>query len=254
LPPGTEADDVIRAMIFDLDGTLVQTEKLKAVSYARAAAELKPEVKVADIVRAYQEVVGLSRENVAVFLTKRFGLEGPERRRMSEFGVSEPWQVLVSIRMKFYARMTADASLIRRNRWPHTIALLKEARRSACKTGLASMSYRDEVRRILGILHLARAFDAVAARDDVRKGKPDPEIYLLISNELGVPPVDCLVIEDSANGVRSALAAGMACVAVATAFTIEGLREAKVLDARWIVEDHARVSQVVRERLAASRG
>ena len=54
-----------------------------------------------------------------------------------------------------------------------------------------------QVRRVLQILQLTDAFDFVASRDDVERGKPDPEIYLLVANELGVSPRSCLVIEDS---------------------------------------------------------
>ena len=56
---------MIRAMIFDLDGTLVQTEKLKALSYARAAVALRPELKEADVIETFKDVVGSPRHEVA---------------------------------------------------------------------------------------------------------------------------------------------------------------------------------------------
>lgn len=66
---------MIRAMIFDLDGTLVQTEKLKALSYARAAVKLCPhELNEEEVVEAFKEVVGLSRREVASALVEKFGL------------------------------------------------------------------------------------------------------------------------------------------------------------------------------------
>jgi beta-phosphoglucomutase-like phosphatase (HAD superfamily) len=61
--------------------------------------------------------------------------------------------------------------------------------------------------------------DVVVARDDVRRVKPDPELFLLAAARLGVSPGDCLVFEDSPNGMRAALAAGMRCVAVPNALT-----------------------------------
>lgn len=67
---------MIRAMVFDLDGTLVQTERLKAASYARAAAELCGEaIGEEDVIEAFKDVLGRSPREVAVALTERFGLE-----------------------------------------------------------------------------------------------------------------------------------------------------------------------------------
>jgi beta-phosphoglucomutase-like phosphatase (HAD superfamily) len=59
----------------------------------------------------------------------------------------------------------------------------------------------------------------VVGRDDVRKVKPDPELFRLAASRLGVPPPACVVFEDSPNGMRAALAAGMRCVAVPNALT-----------------------------------
>ena len=106
-----------------------------------------------------------------------------------------------------------------------------------------------DVLRILSILHLTKAFDFIAGRDAVANGKPDPEIYLLVAGKLGVPPAECLVIEDSATGVAAALAAGMRCIAVDTPFTGKGLHAARLLDERWIVSEPARLPSVLREML-----
>ena len=67
--------------------------------------------------------------------------------------------------------------------------------------------------------------------------KPDPEVYLLISGKLDVPPNECLAIEDSPPGVQAALAAGVWCIAVTTDFTREAIHESKLLDEKWIVDD-----------------
>jgi len=89
---------MIRAMIFDLDGTLVQTEQLKALSYARAAVELCPdEIRENDVIEAFKDVVGLSRREVASTLVERFHLTGKAQKRMTEFGVDTPWQANVQV-------------------------------------------------------------------------------------------------------------------------------------------------------------
>jgi HAD superfamily hydrolase (TIGR01549 family) len=242
---------VIRAVIFDLDGTLVQTEKLKAISYARAAVQLRPrDVSEAEVIEAFKDVVGLSRREVAVALVERFGLEEAARSRMAEFRVSAPWQAFVQVRLQIYEDMLADPQVLRANRWPHNVALLQEARRSGCKIGLATMSLCRQARRVLEVLDLTEAFDFVASRDDVEHGKPNPEIYLLVAEELRVQPAECLVIEDSPTGVRAALAAGMGVVAVSSPFTHRRLHKSGLLPPKHIVDDPGTLPDTVAHVIA----
>ena len=233
-------------MIFDLDGTLVQTERLKALSYASAMTELcSYEVDETEIIEVFKEVVGLSRREVATDLLKRFEAESAASQHMDEFGVSTPWQAYVQMRMRYYEDMLADPDVLRNNQWPHNMTLLEEARRAQCKVGLATMSHCPQVQRVLQVLNLSEAFNFIASRDDVENGKPDPEIYLLVSKELEVPPEECLVIEDSPTGVRAALAAGMWCIAVTTSFTRQSMHIQQILDKKWVVDDPTALPAVV---------
>jgi len=237
---------MIRAMIFDLDGTLVQTEKLKALSYAKAVVDLCPEeIQEADVIEAFKEVVGLPRKEVAVRLIERFNLNETVRGRMNEFGVDTPWQAFVQVRLRYYEELLADPNVLRNNQWSHNMALLQEARNANCQIGLATMSHCAQVQRVLNILDLENAFDFVATRDDVENGKPDPEVYKLVAAELAVPVGECLVIEDSPSGVKAALAAGMWVIAVTTPFTREALHKNRLLDERWIVDDPSTLPRVL---------
>jgi HAD superfamily hydrolase (TIGR01509 family) len=241
---------VIRAMIFDLDGTLVQTERLKALSYARAAVELCPyDVSEEDVVEAYKDVVGLPRRGVATALVGRFDLEEKARARMDEFGVSAPWQAFVQVRLRYYEEMISDPRVLRDNQWPHNLKLLEIARDAGCKVALATMSDRERAQQVLEALELTDALDFIATRDDVKRGKPDPEIYELVSQELGIPPEQSLVIEDSPSGVEAALAAGMWCVAVTTPFTRQGIHNQGLLDDRWIVDAPEALPDVVQQMM-----
>lgn len=229
---------MIRAMIFDLDGTLVQTERLKAQSYARAAVELCPyTLDEQTVIEAFSAVVGLARQEVATALLERFDLTAAAAERMAEFGVSTPWQAFVQVRLRFYADLLADPAILRDNQWPHNVTLLKMARQTGCQTGLATMSRCEQTRHVLEVLDLAGEFDFVATRDDVEHSKPDPEIYQLVARELDTTPQDCLVIEDSPSGVQAALNANMHCIAVTTPFTQQALHAGGLLPARWIVDD-----------------
>jgi HAD superfamily hydrolase (TIGR01509 family) len=244
---------MIHTMIFDLDGTLVQTEKLKALSYARAANRLRPELDEAEVVGAFASVVGLSRREVARHLVDRFDLTDAAAARMVELEAETPWQAYVQIRLQIYSDMLHDDQTLLAHQWPHTMALLERARASCRKVGLATMSHCPQVRHVLGVLRLSDAFDFVASRDDVEHGKPDPEIYRLVAHELQSVPSACLVIEDSPAGVQAALAAGMACIAVATPFTRKRLRENGLIEDRWIVDDPDDLTAVVDQMLEQRR-
>ncbi len=245
---------MIKAMIFDLDGTLVQTEKLKALSYARAAVVLRPELDEAAVVDGFREVVGLPRHAVARELLARFDLETAARRQMDAHAVETPWQAYIQIRLGIYEKILSDPEVLIKNQWPHTIGLLQQAADSCPKVGLATMSYCPQVQRVLKILQLEKTFDFVASRDDVENGKPDPEIYLLVADQLDTPAAQCLVIEDSPTGVQAALAAGMACIAVSTPFTGKALHTSGLLEDRWIVDDPATLVTVVDRMMAEKRG
>ena len=241
---------MIRAMAFDLDGTLVQTEKLKALSYAIAVQQLRglPEPD-ARAIEAYREIVGAARDVASKHIMTKLGLEAELSRQMVEHGVSEPWEVLTALRVSIYTEMVADPQVIRDNQWPHAVELLRTARDNACRTALATMSARKEALHVLQALDLEGSLDLVLTREDVREPKPDPEIYLLASKKLGVPPEEFLTLEDSSNGVRAAVEAGMNVIAVATPFTIAGLHSSEVLDHAWVVHDHDQLLDTVRRRI-----
>ncbi len=239
---------MIRAMIFDLDGTLVQTERLKALSYARAAVELCPyEISEAEVIDAFKDVVGLSRREVATTLVERFDLVEKSQARMDEFGVDAPWQAYVQVRLRYYREMLSAPDTIRENQWPHTMALLDRAREANCKVALATMSSCDRTRQVLEIIDLEDAFDFVATSDDVEAGKPDPEIYLMVADQLGFSPSTCLVIEDSPSGVEAAINAEMHVVAMSTPFTKKILHDADLLSDEYVVDRPDRLVAIVHD-------
>ncbi|MFQ6112864.1 MAG: HAD family hydrolase [bacterium] len=241
---------MIRALVFDLDGTLVQTESLKAVSYARAAVELCPNhLNEEEVIEGFKDVVGLSRQEVARSLMQHFNLEEGARARMTEFGVQTPWQAFIQVRLRIYDELLADPQILHDHLCPCNVGLLRYARGEGFKTGLATMSYCTQVNRVLEILELKNDFDFIASRDDVELGKPDPEVYFLVARQLGVTPSECLVIEDSSSGIKAALAAGMQCIAVTTDFTRDAVHASELIDYRWIVDDPAKLQSVAEQIL-----
>ena len=242
---------MINAIMFDLDGTLVQSEKLKALSYAIAVQQLRglsePDPRA---IEAYREIVGAAREVASRHITDSLGLDSDLRPLMAQHGASEPWEVLTAMRTEIYDDMVADPQVIRDNQWPYTIGLLRTAKDHACRTALATMSYRKEALHVLRSLDIEGALDEVLTREDVQNPKPDPEIYLLAAQKLDVQPQDCLVLEDSPAGVRAGVAAGMNVIAVATPFTVAGLHSSQVLEHAWMVHEPEKLLEVVQDRIA----
>jgi HAD superfamily hydrolase (TIGR01509 family) len=102
---------------------------------------------------------------------------------------------------------------------PGVEALLRDAKALGLARAVASSSSCGWVDGWLRRHGIRELLDVVVARDDVRKVKPDPELFLLAASRLGVEPGACVVFEDSPNGMRAAHAAGMRCVAVPNALT-----------------------------------
>jgi beta-phosphoglucomutase-like phosphatase (HAD superfamily) len=93
-------------------------------------------------------------------------------------------------------------------------ALLTELAQAGIPCAVASSSPVDEIRSRLGRVSVLQFFRAIAGGDEVDRGKPDPAVYRLAAHRLGVPVDSCLAFEDSDNGARAAVSAGMAVIIV----------------------------------------
>jgi len=241
---------LIRAIIFDLDGDLVQTEKLKARAYALAVQQIRnlpePDTRAGE---AYREVVGAQREVTSRHVMDKLGLEKELRPLMSQYGVSEPWEALTAVRYQIYDKMVSDPQVIRDNQWPYTVDLLRVAKETACLTALTTLSKRKDVLHVIRSLDIEPLLDVILTAEDVTRGKPDPEIYLLAAQRLEVPPEHCLVLEDTVNGIKSAQSAGMNVVAIATPFTNASIHTSEIIKEAWIVHEPEKVAEVVRQRI-----
>lgn len=236
-------------MLFDLDGTLVRTERLKAISYARAATALRPELREADVVLAFGEVVGLSRAAVASHLLQRFKLEEPARGRMAELGAATPLEAYITLRLREYDAMLENPQVIRDQRLPDALALVDDVRDRGLPRGLVTVSHRYQVDQVLRALELEGTFDPVITIEDVSHTKPDPEIYRMGVERLGVRPDRCMAVEDSAPGIRSALGAGLRVLAVPSGLTRPGVDGLGHRDGLIVVHDPSTLLSVAAEWL-----
>lgn len=239
---------MIRLIAFDLDGTLVETEHLKALSYARAAVELRPgELEETQILEAYKEVVGCSREEVAETLLHRFGLERAARSRMDEFGVDESWRSFVEVRLTYYDRLANDPDVLRDRQNDHALALLGRVRDEGYGIAMATTSRRSQAQRVLWALGVRNEFDFSIAGDEVDRTKPHPEAYLRVLDHFDTDPEEAVAIEDSPTGIEAALAAGLHCIGATTRYTRDRVHAESPLPEDRIVDDPEHLSHVLDE-------
>ncbi|TET54993.1 MAG: HAD family hydrolase [Anaerolineales bacterium] len=188
----------IRAVVFDLDGLMVDSESLAKWAWDEVLARYGHEWDDG----MYTEVLGMRVADCAAYLATRFALP------------AGPAELLAEREALFL-----DAVPQRLQAMPGLYPLLDELRARDLPFGLATSGHRRYVRLALTAVGLEGCFEAVAAGDDVQRGKPAPDVYLLAAHRLQVPPTDCLALEDTPLGAASAVSAGMVCVAVPNEWT-----------------------------------
>lgn len=177
-----------RAVIFDLDGVLVDSEP---IHFAALNAVLCRE-GILLTEEENSEFLGLPPEEVWTRLIRRFSLRG-----------------LVQDYLKRYEEEVARALQDPLKSPPFLPTLLQSLQEMRISLAIASSSRREWIESILNSLDLQRYFPVVVSSDDVRRGKPHPEVYLTVARKLGMKPSECLAVEDAPNGVLSAKRAGM---------------------------------------------
>jgi len=143
-----------------------------------------------------------------------------------------PVAEIMAFKTRTYLDLAADRGI---PAVPGVVDFIKRIRPVFGKLALATSSNAAIQRAIFDGLELWPFFDAVVTGDDLTRGKPDPEAYIKASAKIGLPPGDCLVIEDSDNGIRAAVSAGCGVVGITTSFPREFLLAA---GADLVVDDY----------------
>ena len=236
----------IRAVIFDLDGTLVETEHLKADAYADLIANLtgqdSPDQRAVDL---YQDQVGSTDMMICEAMISEFNLAELVNPRPGETHAV----ALHRQRMELYRAKQGAPERLRELAYQHSIDIARNGASEGLSVGVATMSFADEAKRVLAAIGLADVIDTVVGVADVANPKPAPDAFLAAMDRLGVSPTECLVFEDSARGTQAAIASGARWICVATEFSADSLRADSSIDDEWIAWHPSEVEGLIRCRI-----
>lgn len=214
---------MIRAVIFDLDGVLVSTDELHFQAWKQLAdAEGIPFDRAIN-----HRLRGVSRmESLEIILEQAARTYSPEQKMAMADEKNATYRELLS------TLTPADAL-------PGAAELPAALKERGVKIAVGSSSRNTSL--ILERLGWSDRFDVVVDGNDIRRSKPDPEVFVLAAQRLGVPPAQCLVVEDAIAGVEAARRAGMAVFGIGTPELLPGVKRLAPNLAGVSVQDLLRV-------------
>ena len=183
-----------RAVLWDMDGTLVDSAEHHW--------------------KAWRDV--MSREGFPVtheqFLAT-FGQRNDSilRQWLGERVTSELIQCIGNAKETLYRKLVREHGI---GPLPGALEWVNLLHRQGWGQAIASAAPRANIETILDVLQASQCFQAIVSADDVHRGKPDPEVFLIAATKLGVAPEQCIVVEDALHGVEAARAAGMKSIGV----------------------------------------
>src|ERR1700704_4385607 len=222
---------MIKALVFDFDGLIVDTE--------------------VPIFRAWQRIYrehgkDLPLDRWLTIIGTSSGDFDPVRELGDRIGEHLEERTLDALERLYYAEATALQQLL-----PGVAEYLSVAHRLGLKTAVASSSTRKWVMEHLERFGIGGQFDAIVCREDVKKTKPDPELYRTALQRLDVQPDEAIALEDSSNGIHAAKAAGLYCVVVPNLLTVDlDLTEA---DLRLLTLEAMSLRDVIKEASAVRK-
>jgi beta-phosphoglucomutase family hydrolase len=214
-----------RAFIFDMDGTLVDNMRFHTEAWGKMLEENGIEMNAHDFL---VKTAGKTNREI---LPTVFGEISDER--IESLGARKE-------------TLYRELFLPERRVVEGALEFLEEARSLGVKMAVATAAPVGNMEFILDGLDLRRFFGAITTADDILSGKPDPEIFLVSAEKLGVEPQNCLVFEDAIGGFEAAHRAGMRSIGIATVNPIEAILK---LDS--VVEAHADFSGLSVQELIA---
>lgn len=183
-----------RAVLWDLDGTLVDSAELHWLSWRDTMA-------AEGITLTHQQFLESFGQKNDRILPGWLG-PGADSKRIARVSDAKEAE---------YRRLAGVHGL---TPLPGAAEWVRRLRARGWQQAIASSAPRDNIAVMLHALDLDGMFEAIVSAEDVTRGKPDPQVFLVAAARLGVPPERCIVVEDAAVGVEAARSAGMRCIGV----------------------------------------
>lgn len=205
----------IEAVIFDLDGSLVDSmwmwRKIDIEYLGRFGLRVPDDLQ--------ERIEGMSFHETAVYFKKEFSLEDPLDK------IKDDWNQMA------WDKYEREVPLK-----PGIPEFLDNCKKNGIRLGIATSNSRELVENVAGTHGLKNYFSCIMTGCDVGRGKPAPDIYLAVAKELGTAPEKCLVFEDIVPGIQAGKSAGMRVCAVEDKYSVPQ-RQAKKELADYYVED-----------------
>lgn len=183
----------IKALIFDMDGVIVDSEPMHLLAYQEILGRYSIEYTEKD----NREFLGCKDYSILEILRQRYQLDKSTPDLLKE-------------KEAVLARLLKNHSVPR----PGLLTTLQKAHTLGLSMAIASSATLPTILLVACTLKIKHYFQSLTSGDEVAEGKPAPDVFLLAAMRLGIDPVACLVIEDTLNGIRAAKKAGMYCVAI----------------------------------------
>ncbi len=185
----------MKAVIFDLDGLLINSEP----SWDKTYEIFIKKYKLEDRPHFHDQMIGRGLRGVIEIIQKELGLSGDTDK------------LLVEYREIFFKVFSGEKEVLKEG----ALELVKSlSNRGICQAVATGGPNKEMINSILEREHILSYFHVIVSSDQVKRGKPFPDIFLETAKELSFSPVDCVVLEDSANGILAAKAAGMRSIGV----------------------------------------
>lgn len=198
----------VRAVIFDMDGTLINSTKADFLAWKKIFNEFGETLNYEQYLDRY---LGIKS---AELMRSKFRLEGEELK-----------ETLLR-KLEYFKTIVEDNGI---ETIPYAIELVDNLKAEGYKLAVATSARRSKMEWVLKQLNLFDKFDVIVSGDDVKTGKPDPAVFLQTARLLGVKPEECLVFEDAVSGIRAAKSAGMKTIGITTTQDAERLDEADLI-------------------------